>query len=427
MNTTSTVTSTVRLAVACAFMALAACGGGGGGDDTASSPPPTGTPSPPPAPGPAPPPGPAPAPPPSGGTPTSIQFAAGKRWLYDVDRTNTVIATSTGVQSFPFVGKRVLHAVEELQWQGRTAWKLRQYDLKNAPGASPGLEVATMYVSQTADGVDKWLDSSTGGEWRRILSRQSSNFDNNTFLMAGGPSHDDGTELTSSVSITTPSGTYSTVVAHHDFTETGTFATRDIFEERDEYYADGVGLVRAAWDYSFDDNDPRGTDLKSVGIVDLRGVDTGPVVVAESEPNDDGTAAAADAAAASSIVTAATHHSDPGRIVANTNVAPNISGLQLLQDWYRFEVTAAGARHVALVYDAFNFTTRQYDDLDLYLFREGAGGVLTFVGRSVLDPSTNEGSDGEWIAQNLTAGAYYVAVQAWNTPSDPVTYTLSIR
>jgi len=357
---------------------------------------------------------------------TSVPFVAGKRWLYDVDRTNTVVATSTGVQTFKFVGERMLRAEQELTWQGRTAWRLAQYDLQSNPGASPGFNVATIYVSQGPDGLDKWVDTSTGGEWRRMLSTQALSFNNNTFLMAGGPAHGQGTGLSSPWPIAVPAGDYLTVLAYHQFKQTGPLEPEDIFEERWEYYADGVGLIKAVWDYSFDDNDPKGTDLMSVGTVDLKGIDTGPAVLSEVEPNDNGTAAASQRVTVGNIVAAQTQLSDLGRIVADDNVAANVKLEKLIQDWYRLELPAAGPRHIALVYDLF--TNANFNDLDLYLFREGVGGTITFVNRSVLDPTTSEGRDGEWIQEsNLPAGTYYIAVQAWNTPTDSVKYWINVR
>jgi hypothetical protein len=64
-------------------------------------------------------------------------------------------------------------------------------------------------------------------------------------------------------------------------------------------------------------------------------------------------------------------------------------------------------------------------DLDLYLFRENAGGSLTFVASSTRDPV--QASGGEQIDATLVAGNYVIAVQAWNTPAGAAPYWLSVR
>jgi hypothetical protein len=354
-----------------------------------------------------------------------LPLAAGAQWLYSVEQTNRAIASSTGVSTTEFSGRRLLHTEDEVAWQGRSAWRLTQFDLQTAPENAPGLEVVQIYLAQDADGLYKWTGTASEGEWKRILSTHSLAFDAATFLMAGGPSHEETIELRPAVTSVVPAGTYTTLLAYHEFTQTGQYAPEDIFEERWEYYADGVGLVSAAWDYSYDDNDPQGTDLTSVGAVDLLGTNIGPTVSREVEPNDVGHAA--QRIEADTIISGLVHIDDAGEIVADVNVAANVNGAQLLQDWYRLDVTTDGFWHIALAYRTYNGINSHYDDLDLYLFREEAPGVLALVDRSVMDPSTHAARQGEWLHRNLPTGVYYLAVQAWKTPSDPVPYWISIR
>jgi hypothetical protein len=288
------------------------------------------------------------------------------------------------------------------------------------------MSVRVEHLSQGPEGLERWFSTSTGGSWRTILSRQSPSYGNSTFLLLDGPTHEDDMHL-SPGSVTVPAGSYTTVQALHDYRETGQFATRDIFEARTEDYADGIGLVAGRWDYSFEDNDPRGTNIISKGEILLTHVDNGPFpdFIAEQEPNDasDGATAASTAA----LVRGGTAITDPGKILTDTEVGcpqqcifPNKTGQKLLQDWYRFEGVAGKTINIELTYEAF--TGGSFNDLDLYAFGD-AGTGLQFVGSS-----TGEQGDPESLTGPLSGGTtYYLAVQAWDTPSGRVAYWLSIR
>jgi hypothetical protein len=287
------------------------------------------------------------------------------------------------------------------------------------------LTASTLYLAQDAAGLDLWVGASGTGKWAHILSTQSASFDG-TFLMAGGPAQGSGSQVSGPTPIVVAPGTYDSVEVQHKASVTGQFVAADIFEDRQEYYADKVGLVRAAWSYSVDSNDPQGADTSSTGTINLTGIDSGPNVVAESEPNDLGTGTGAQLINVGDIVTGQTLEGDPGQIMTDANVAANKSGQKLLQDWYKLEIPSVGPHHFVLKYINNSTLAAQPDDLDLYLFQEAADGSLTFIQRSVLDPTKPEGANGEWIhATSLAAGTYFVAVQAWATPGGEVSYWLS--
>lgn len=260
------------------------------------------------------------------------------RWLYDLEWRNAV-STRTGASAREFLGQRLLYVERALEWQGVNAWRLLRIDFEDEPGSEPGFSVSTLYLQESND-LTKWVPED--GVWRAILTSVGTQVADNTFLMAGGPTHKDGAVLSGPHSTTVPAGTFETVIAEHEFTSTGQFATEDIFEKRTELDA-------------FDD---------------------GPIVVLEAEPNHD-FATAPEAVALPAVFAASTHVDDPGLIVADPNVAANLNGVQLLQDFVRFEVTATGTRHIGLVYQRYNAANEHYDDLDLYLFREEVGGAMS--------------------------------------------------
>ena len=72
------------------------------------------------------------------------------------------------------------------------------------------------------------------------------------------------------------------------------------------------------------------------------------------------------------------------------------------------------------------FTNSNYNDVDVYLFREETDGSLTFISRSVNDPR-NDGDVEGIVVASLPAGTYHVAIQAWDTPTDDVDYWFVIR
>lgn len=401
--------------------ALAACGGGGGDGGGGGAPPPVGSNPPnPPPPGPAPAPAPAPAPSPAP-SPTAtfhIPFAPDKQWHYAMSEESRALG---GV--YEFTGDLVLYVENELQWQGRTAWKLTQLKERIEGPAKFAFTIEPLYLSQSSAGLDRWIGTETSGSWRRLLSYESSLFSNNTFLYAGRVESGRGSTVTAQVPISVPAGSFVTLEASVEFNDgDGGAGPSDIFERHHEFYADGVGLVRSSWDVDFDDNQGNG-DYGTDGLVELLSVDGTPEILSESEPNDSFDSAAA-LPAARGYLRAQTSHSDPGMLSDDPNVFPNSLGASWLHDFYRFDVTTTG-QHLVTLADFSNYETGAKTDLDLYLFREDAAGVRTYVASSTRDPATHPG--GESIDMTLTPGRYYVVVQAWNTPNGAARYWLSVR
>jgi len=354
----------------------------------------------------------------------TLPLSVGKRWLYDVEIARSV-SSATGVSRYSFSGERFLHVEEDVLWAGRSAWKIVEYDLMTDRSSADDLEISTTYLAQDANGLERWFNVAPQGEWRRVLSSRSVSFSNGGFLLMYGPTKGNQETKQSIQAITVPAGTYNSVRANYEFAETGQFAPVDIFESRSEYYADGIGPIGATWDYLKDDNDPRGIDETDRGSARLKSIDAGYSVVMEQEPNDNGVANAAQQITIKTIAKGRTHINDAGVVSTNANVSPNKLNVKRLQDWYRFERTASSDLYIRLKYNVRYFSGVP-EDLDLYLFKD-VGGTLTFVGKSTRDPMQDD--SGEVIKLELTAslGNYYIAVQAWNTPSDAVPYALALR
>lgn len=366
-------------------------------------------------------------PPPPAVPAAGVPFATGKRWRYEAIDTTVVCASSTGCSKDGFQGSYYVHVEAEASWQGRSAWRTMVYRLQGNPGAEAGFRTITEYLAQDETGLWQWVATGEGGEWRQILSRTAASFGNSTFFLADGPAHGDEMVL-SPGSATVPAGTFTTVKALHEFKQTGRYAPEDIFETTAEHYADGVGLVLASWDYSFDDNDPAGTDIVSKGMLALTHVDEGPfpAFVAGAEAND--TADAANAAAPFAIIAGETEIGDAGAIIDDAGVGctaecvfANVNGEKKLQDWYRFELTATTTIRIELAYTYSIATSNLFSDLDLYAFDETESGPR-YIGSSVLPPGQQE-----ILTGTLPPGTYYLAVQAWDTPNGRVPYWMSIR
>src|SRR4051812_19116622 len=275
--------------------------GGGSSSSGSSQPGPAAGGTPPPSTGnrqPPPPTGDGQTPPPNGGTqpppapsvPTAaLPLNVGKRWNYTVNSKSTVVIG--GISQTNVDNVRLLSVNRATTWQGRDAWALTQVDrprdLTKARTAA-SVSLSTVYLAQDADGLFKWMDASTSGSWSQVLSAKTATFAGE-FFMAGGPSQGSGLDVSGPTPVTVPAGTFNTVEVSHDATVTGQYAKADIFESRAEYYADGVGLVSSKWSYSYDDNDPQGTDTSTTGTINLTAADSGAAIVTESEPNDAGT------------------------------------------------------------------------------------------------------------------------------------------
>jgi hypothetical protein len=349
-----------------------------------------------------------------------VPLTASKTWTFQESWSRRVVGSTIGVDTTTFAGNLVLHVEGPVTWQTRSAWRVLRYDVESVPRGQP-FRAAVHYVFQSPAGLEIWVPTSGGGEWRRILSRSQLSFQTNHFLLAGSPRGP--TTVLSSSSTTVPAGSYSTVRARVQFTQTGPFAPEDIFEDRSEQYANGVGPVRADWSFDFDDNDPSAFDVFEDGEIVLTQIDAGTYadVLAEVETNNAGTAGGAQSVPRTGIVAARAAIGDAGTVVTHVDVTPNILGSKLLQDWYRFTMATTGAFRLDLVYQTHTGT--QANDVDVYLFREEVGGALTYVGRSVAAATEPEAI----AVPSLTAGTYYVAVQAWDTPAGAIDYWFVTR
>ena len=351
----------------------------------------------------------------------NIPFSAGKKWLYNFYREVTTVGSTIGVRTTTFDGEALLYVDGQTTWQGRQAWRVTRYELETAPSGSNAFGVKVDYLFQDTNGLEKWYSGNS--TWKRILSTQVNSFGSNTLLFTREPNSSSLTTLTYP-SVSVPAGTYPTTSANAYY-KTGftTYAPVDHEEDHYEYYADNVGLIKSTWDFWYDDNDPAAFDVYENGLAELTGIDTGPTVNPESEPNDSATVAQT-IAGNNSIVAGTVHILDTGDIVADANVAGNIDGDQKLEDWYTFQRTISGSFRLDMKYQ--HITNTQINDLDVYLFREETDGSLTFISRSVNDPRNDNDVEG-MVEASLPAGTYHVAIQAWDTPTDDVDYWFVIR
>lgn len=131
----------------------------------------------------------------------------------------------------------------------------------------------------------------------------------------------------------------------------------------------------------------------------------------EIEPNDDMTQA--QAVALPDIIEGNINSNDSGSTNAAIDAFVNTS--VTVQDWYSITVDTSGLINVAL-----DFSDSQAVDLDLYLL-DNSG--QTLIGQSIND-NVKTGVYSESIFKSgLSAGTYYLGVQAYTAPSN-VTYKL---
>lgn len=364
--------------------------------------------------------------------PVEFPLAQGNAWLYTSESSATVW-TASGVSTSTFEGLRVLYVEEPAFWEGRNGWLLRSYTLDQTLTTESALRSEYFYLAQDHLGLYRASTKYDQGAWMNVAQYYELEFDDSAFLIAGGPAHSDGSTL-SAESVTVPAGDFETIRIEHDYSSTGPYASEDIFETRREYFADGVGLVAATWDYTFDDNDPSGIDISTDGFASLAEAMNGPslpYLAAEFEPNDSPGHGLAQTMPQTSIISGQVHIDDAFTEVLEEDVAciytlcikPNIDENYYMQDWYRIEITTAGQYRLDLVYDYYDATNDSWNDLDLYFFRELDASNIGFMARADADVNTPE-----WmILLHLDVGIYYAAVQAWNTPHEPVGYTLALR
>jgi hypothetical protein len=361
----------------------------------------------------------------------NFPLTVGKRWRYARNDTTTIVAASTGVTTARFTGEQIVWAAEQVSMGGRAATRLVVLGYNSTPlGSNPQFTASEVYLSQSATGLDRWIASSAGGQWRPLLSNTSSALTNGTFLLTQGPSQGTDIQLSAS-SVTVPAGSYTTVRARHASSNWAQYATQHWDEVRIEDYADNVGLVRSQWNYLFDPTDPAAADVSQHGSIQLTNVDTGPLPVlsSESEANDSSNSAIS-LVSGRSVVEGTTLISHSGATLTSAGVgcgvtaclSANENGQIRMQDWYRLDVTASITVRVELQFAPYDAGAAQFNDLDLYAFQSTASGGLRYVA-----VSGAAAGEAELLTGTLNPGTYYFAVQAWRTRGSAVRYWLSVR
>jgi hypothetical protein len=339
----------------------------------------------------------------------------GKRWLYEVYR-KTGFVSFQGSDETIFNGDFAVYVADNsIQWQGRTAAALDIAEL----GDAGEFDLYSVVLFQGTNGVDMW----TSGGWRTILSTQLLSFSNNAFLFSGTLANPEPSQL-SAVQVTVPAGTYFALKTHYYFSETGPYAPQDIWDERSEYFVDGVGVVASFWDILIDDNDPMAADYYREGTVELKYIDSGPIpsLFHETEPNDvflD----SSNTFPMPAIIFADADLNDQGSIVGGligNYISPNTNGERIINDWYRVNATSNSPVFINLKFTGSN------NDLDLYIYERWqyqGNNYSQWFGKSTL-----EAGNSETVAGTFTAGhEYFIGIQAWETPDGRADYWLCIR
>jgi len=362
--------------------------------------------------------------------PLEVPLAEGNAWLYYGESSGSVWS-QYGYSSSSSEELRVLFVERAAAYEGHDGWLVRNYTLDQTVTTETGLRSEYFYLDSDVDGLYRAEPDDDDG-WLNVILFTAANFSDSSFMLADGPAHSDGTTLGVG-SVQVPAGSFQTLTIEHDYTSTGPYAPEDIFETRYEHYADGVGLVRASWNYSFDDNDPSGFDITAQGYAELIDVMNGPslpYLAAELEPNDDGGPAASQTFGPFALVTGSVHIDDAGLLAYDDDfdcldaecILPNIDGAPRLQDWYVLDVATAGQYRLDLVYEFYDSDTQVWNDLDLYVFMELGDGSVVYAARA-----DDEAGNPEWVVFTyMPAGRYYLAVQAWDTPVNATPYTLSM-
>jgi hypothetical protein len=263
----------------------------------------------------------------------------------------------------------------------------------------------------------------TSGGWRTIISTQLTSFSNNAFLFSGTLANPEPSQV-SSVQVTVPAGTYSALRTHYYFTETGQYAPQHIWDERSEYFVDGIGIVASDWDILIDDKDPMAADYYREGSVELKYIDSGPIpsLYHELEPNDT-FLDTSNTFPMPAIIFGDADLYDQGSIVGGiygSYISPNNNGERMINDWYRIKALALSPVIINLKFSGSN------NDLDLYVFerwQEQGTHYSQWFGKS-----TQEAGNVETVAGSFTAGhEYFIGIQAWYTPDGRADYWLCAR
>lgn len=366
-----------------------------------------------------------------GGSPSTsvVPLEEGRRWRYAVGSETTVCGGSTGCDTDNFSGRYFVEVEGQATVGGRGAWAVRIHTLQD--GALDGdyaYDTFLTHLSQDAGGLSQWIDGPA--VWRQVLSTASASFEDGTFFLVNGPPRDPDRRLVQSESsVAVPFGAFSTVAVSHDYRETGEFATEDVFDSAVEHYAPQVGMVRGSWDYSFDDNDPAGTDVFTTGAIEMTHMDTGPFPdrPVEAEPNDGPSSATG--ASGFSISEGDVQGGDPGTVLTDAEVGctisecvhPDADGDKVVQDWFRVELGAETDIRIVLDFRMQAQMTPTFNDLDLYLFEDDGAGGITYLA-SAAGPA----GEREQLTGTLAAGTYYLGIQAWETPGGRTPFWLAV-
>ncbi len=339
----------------------------------------------------------------------------GKRWLYDVYKKHGFISAQ-GSSETEFYGDYAVYVVDDnLQWQGRNAAALNVVEL----GDAGEFDMYSYVLYQGSDGVDMW----TSGGWCKIVSTQSTSFSNNAFLFSGTLANPKPSDM-SLVQINVPAGTFNALKTYYYFTETGQYAPQHIWDERREYFTDGVGLVASFWDILIDDKDPMAADYYREGLVQLKNIDSGPIpaLYHELEPNNN-FADSANTFTMPALNFGDTEINDAGSVIGGVignYVSPNNNGIRIINDWYRVIATSNSPVIINLIF--FKYT----NDLDLYVYerwQEQGVNYSQWFGKSTLSAGETELVTGNFIAGH----EYYIGIQAWDTPDGRTDYWFCAR
>jgi len=140
----------------------------------------------------------------------SFPLTPGKRWLYSAERKSGNVSAQ-GISRREFAGDYVLYVNNaQVSWQGRNAAQLVLLEI----GGNGDFEASCIYLSQGANGVERWKYPN----WKRLLSTQGSSFSNSIFLFARGPENA-ATNTLSSAQITVPAGSFRAIKSEHHYKE----------------------------------------------------------------------------------------------------------------------------------------------------------------------------------------------------------------
>jgi hypothetical protein len=364
----------------------------------------------------------------------------GRTWLYGVETREVGADPYIGFWSDSWVHQRVVAIEGQDPAAGKNASVFAIYDLGPSDYFEPPdacsspdnwLNVSRFHVAQETSGL--WRLTPSG--WQQAVSYSGSVIAHpgNAFLMAGqfriSPR---ASTVQSVVQTTVPAGVFETVKtrSYYDDDCPGGFCPpKEYTASLNDYYANGQGIVRSEWFFELDDNDPQGLDLTKSGEAVLLSY-AGPIFAFEQEPNDGPSAGSDQPLDVPFVAHSDIAISDPG---SEADVYENVQGQRIVQDWYRIELPEGQDYAFALttshVMDgqAAGFPE---DDLDLYLFRAttiatGTPPILEQVAASTRVPGCSE--DFRYRHPSIgVSPVYFIAVQAWDTPSGRVPYSLAV-